>query len=153
MTIDLESLTARLKIDENELDKELIEQPNLFFFVGRFYASATSQRDAQLQEIELMQSELDYSVRKKAQESGERITENQVKAAVIRSAEMQEALAKANELKRLAGVWTALRDAYQQRSYILLKLVDLYLAGYYGQVTGHGERNDALERTARSNRR
>lgn len=151
MEMTLEMLKARLAINEDNLDKELIEQPNLFYYVGKFCAAAIFERDKKDNEIDTFQAKLDRDIRNNAISNSERITETQIKSTILRNEPYLRHLSEMNELKRMVNEWTALRDAYQQRSYVLLKMVDLYVSGYYGQVTGRTERNDAIER--RSNER
>jgi hypothetical protein len=139
-------LKAGLKIDTNNLDLELIKQPNQYFYAASQHALAISRRDKLDHEMDVLKSVLDREIRLEAIKTGEKITEVQIKAAIERDKEHRALMYEYLYAKREADQWDSLKSAYQQRSYILKDMVSLHVSGYFGEATGARERGDARKR-------
>ena len=151
---DLRELEAALRIDEYALEKALRDQPVMFYRVANAYALEISRRDAAKQALQDMEAEIDLDVRDRARKGDQKITEGEIRATVQidgRVAQAQAALARRNEgVARL----TALKEAFQQRSYALKDLAGLYAANYYtaseqNAASGAVRSRDATEARAR----
>lgn len=127
----LKQLEQKLQIDEHALDIALREHPDLFYKVASELALAISNRDEAKQNLEELEAEVDGELRRAAATSGEKTTEKEIES----NKKIDKRVKAANDhflAERLnSAKLTALKDAYEQRSYALSKLVDLYLANYY----------------------
>ena len=128
---DLKHLEAKLIIDEHALDIALREHPDLFYKVASALALAISNRDEAKQNVDEIEAEVDAELRRAAAVSGEKTTEKEVESNKKVDKRVKTANDKFLEEKYTTAKWTALKDAYEQRSYALSKLVDLFLANYY----------------------
>ena len=121
-------LTQSLKIDPDDLDSCLVEQPGLFYHVAEAVSAANSQRDAVKLDLEEAQAELDQQFRKAAAARDEKITEAAIQNQ-IRTAPRIKALQRLYlEARAKAENRAALKEAYQQRSFMLRELVALQLS-------------------------
>lgn len=160
---DIADLEALLAIDENGLEEALRDQPTLFYRISKAYALEVSRRDAAKQALADAEARADLDIRDEAREdeatarrnkdeSKIKLTESEVKARVALDGNVvraRDALASRSEtLARL----TALREAYQQRSYALKDLASLYIANYY-TASEHTAGRTIRDRQAEDNRR
>jgi hypothetical protein len=148
----LQEMQDELKIDKNDLDSELVNQPNLYFKVGKFYAEAMSVRDAAKLNRDKEQAELDRLVRQEAYDANEKITETQVLNRIKENPSYDVVQDRYAQLSKIAEVWLAMKESFQQRSYAIKDLCALWIANYYTDSVGNAERNQSRDRTATSNR-
>jgi hypothetical protein len=127
----LKQLEDKLIINEHALDVALREHPDLFYRVATELAIAVSNRDAAKMSLEKVEAMVDMDLRADAAKIGAKTTEKEIES----NKKVDKTVIAANENflseRYNAAKWTALREAYEQRSYALSKLVDLYLANYY----------------------
>ena len=128
---DLKHLELKLKIDEHALYIALREHPDLFYQVASELALAISNRDEAKQDLDEVEAEVDMELRKDAATSGEKTTETQIQSNKKLDKRVKAANDVLLEQRYNAAKWTALKEAYESRSYALSKLVDLYLANYF----------------------
>ena len=126
----IEKWQQKLAIDQNALDREVEMQPYLFFQVADECAEALSRRDSAYDELKRTDADLNFSVRESLAESGQRVTEEMVKSAVLIDNRHIEAQKKYNEAKLESDKIEALKSAFQQRGYMLRDLVQLFATGY-----------------------
>jgi len=153
---DFRELEAALRIDEYALEGALREQPELFYRVSKAYALAISRRDAAKQALQDAEAEADLLVRGDAQEDDRKITEGEVRAKVQTDGKVVRARDALNAQSELVGKLSALKDAFQQRSYALKDLAGLYVANYYSAsensaASGAVRQRDAQDARARMN--
>ena len=127
----LAELQAQLAIDKSVLDDEVIRQPVLFYTISEQLTDASAQRDAAKEELATVDAEMDSHWRKKLAKLQDKVTEKMVANHVQTSAEHEAAFKTYLEAKTKADKLSALKDAFQQRSYMLRDLVALYSANYY----------------------
>lgn len=128
---DFRELEGALRIDEHALEEALRDQPMLFYRVGAAYAMEISRRDAAKQALQDAEAESDLGVRREAQEDERKITEGEVRAMVQIDGGVVRARARLNQLSESVGRLAALKEAFQQRSYALKSLCELYVANYF----------------------
>ena len=128
---NLKELEAKLQINQHALDEALREHPDLFYKVASELALAISNRDEAKQELDEIESEVDLEIRAECARLGEKTTEKEVES----HKKIDKRVKAANDTflaeRMNTGRWTALKEAYESRSYALSKLVDLYITGYY----------------------
>ena len=113
------------------LDDEVIRQPMLFYEVSDQLTDALAERDAAKEELAAVDADLDNSWRRKLAKVKERVTDKVILSHVTTSPEHEKAFEAYLQAKTRADKLTALKEAFQQRSYMLRDLVALYSANYY----------------------
>lgn len=130
MTFDYHALKERLAIDKHNLDDVIMEQPGLFYDVSEQLTIALAERDAAKENLEIVNAELDSKWRKNLQ-SQAKLTEKVISNHVMQDPDHEAAFTEYLTFKSKADRLQALKDAFQQRSYMLKSLVALYTANYY----------------------
>ncbi len=148
-------LEKGLLIDEHALEQALMEQPSIFYKVSSMLADAISERDAAKQDKETLEARVDGKIRQVAELGGEKVTEKLIEGRKILHKDVIDLSKELLELNKSVGQLSALKESFQQRSYVLNKLTDLYIANYYGDAnytTGSRRMNEHLaEATKRDN--
>ena len=130
----IEELEQALSIEEHALEDECRAQPDSFYHVAKQLALVISRRDAAKQSLEEEEARADGDIRRAAEQEDEKVTETQVKSMVKIDKAVVTARKSLSELNLKVGVLSALKESFQQRSYALSHLVDLYIHNYYGEV-------------------
>lgn len=125
-------LKASLEIDKSCLDDEVIRQPVLFYAISEQVTDAIAERDAAKEELALVDATLDAKYRSNmGRDSSKRVTETFIQNCVCSDNNHQKSLSIWLRAKLKADRLLALKEAFQQRSYMLRDLVSLYSANYY----------------------
>jgi len=144
----------KLAIDEHGLEFALRDHPDFVFDVGMELAFAISDRDAAKQTLEEVEAFVDAEIRGTASQNGDKITEKEVESQKKVDNRVKAANQDYLNRKLDASQWSVLKEAFDQRSYALSKLVDLYLANYYSDKTevrtGHADIKTMRADTAKS---
>ena len=130
---------ADLAINKNALDREWLNQGNLFFRYARDAARADVDAKRAKEKMELVYAEM-YGKCKDAQDKP---TEASIKAAILQSDEYKAASAEYNDATEEAKILGIAVDAMAHRKSALENLVKLYLAGYYSSPSD--EKGEATE--------
>lgn len=157
---EFRELEAAIIIDEHTLDVNCIQHSDLFYRVSRGLARYSARRDEQKQKTAEIEALVDAEVRRGHE--GERITEAAIANQKITDPRVKLARKELAMLNRIVGQIAALKEAYLQRSYSLKGMIDLHLAGYFGdpsqrsgvrdRLTERAERAKAAQRLERSQR-
>jgi len=144
----VEELTPYLRIDKYGLDDAISGQPNLLYQISEAVAEAMAERDASKEELARIDAELDVEVRAKMEKEKRdpkaKITEAMVTSRIMMNRRHEEAFDTFMLAKRDADKLLALKEAFQQRGYMLRELASLYVASYYEQSSVQGNsRTDA----------
>lgn len=131
MTLTLTDLQQQLAIDKSALDDEVIRQPVLFYTISELLTDAIAERDAAKEELNMTDADLDSEGRRKLAKSGDKTTEAMFKNYVQTHADHENAFKAWLIAKTKADKLLALKEAFQQRNYMLRDLVSLYSANYY----------------------
>ena len=134
----LSELENSLAIDRDDLDTCLVEQPGSFYHVAEQVASANARRDTAKLELEEVTATEDGKFRSLLAQNEEKATESGI-STHLRTLDNLKALQRELLVARTeADRWLALKEAYQQRSFMLRELVALHLS-QIGNVRGeHG---------------
>lgn len=141
MPIDRKQFEARLKIDRNNLDQELIEQPELFYHVCEQHVKAVSTRDVLYEKRKALEADLSGRIRSEMEKASEKITESRLSAAVAAHEELLDAKGEYLEASREAELWGAMKEAFAQRTYALKDLSGLYSSQYFTRDSAQGNSN------------
>lgn len=124
---DLEALQSQLQIDKDDLDTCLVEQPDLYYHVAEHFVSAVARRDEVKLSIEQVTAELGEQMRKAAAARDEKLTEAAITRKLADTPRLQEMEAQYLHLRLEADKWQALKEAFQQRSFMLRELVAIFI--------------------------
>jgi hypothetical protein len=170
---DFRDLETSLAIDEHALEEALRDQPETFYKVSKALALVVSRRDAAKQALADAEATADLEIRDDAREeevraaresvrakdksaaapSKVKLTEGEVRARVMLTPGVLAARDRLTALSEEAGKLSALKEAFQQRSYALKDLTALYIANYYTateHTSGDGTLKDRSARDARA---
>ena len=158
--MSLQEAQDNLKIDKDALDLVCITHAELFGEVADRHTRAVSERDFKKDALSTAYSEIESEIRSKAAEKGDKITEKAIAAQVLLSDEYLEANEEYLNEKKEADLWANKKEAFMQKSSMIKRLCDLYLAGYYttssvkgaeeaGGEIGHGNDRAALRKKRR----
>jgi hypothetical protein len=142
-------LEKGLTIDEYALNEGVIAQPELFYKVSQQLASQTSLRDDAKHQLEVTEAEVDATIRLYHRKNEEKVTENEIKAKIASHRDVVSATKLFLQQNKRVGELAALKEAFNQRNFMLKGLIDLYIGNYYGNVPGdgsHGSKTTALRR-------
>jgi len=135
---DVDEYHAALAIDKDDLERCLMEQPESFYHVARESAFAVARRDAAKYDVESLEAILGQRIRLAASEDKVKLTEGAIAERLATMPNVQKATKQFLEEKAHAEAWNALKEAFQQRSFMLRELVALRLRQYYDIAADHG---------------
>lgn len=134
----LQKLRDSLRIDRDDLDTALEEQPELYYHVAQAHATAVAEADAAKLDRDEVLAELDGKIRVAVEARGEKITENKIFQELQLLPLAQEARRARIKAGEVVNDWQALKDAYHQRSFMLRELVALYIAQRHDSAMAGG---------------
>jgi hypothetical protein len=140
--MEIEEARKYLAIDRDDLDSCLEQQPELYHSVALSYEQAVSARDLAKLELEEAQAEIGAEMRTRASDNKERLTEGALDQYVTthpRVQKLERALLKA---KGSTGEWSALKEAFQQRSFMLREIVARGISQYHDLSIERGSFRD-----------
>lgn len=138
-----------LRINEHSLDDELKLQPELRNEIGQELALAKSRRDQADLHVKQIEAEVAREYRDTAIKREEKVTEAEIKSAVILNANVQSAKKRLIDYERDVNMIQALYDSFKDRGYSIARLCDLWLANYYDKESVRGPDNNL--KNARAN--
>ncbi|GEM_PF-2578010 len=130
MEQQIEKLKELLLIDEHDLDTECVKQPSIFFYVQEEYEKEVSIRDELKKEVTKIWSEEFLN----AKRSG-KVSDVVAKAIADSSENYDRIYQQYLDSKHRAAIWGALKEAFQQRVPMLRDICNLYISGYYTDVS------------------
>jgi hypothetical protein len=133
------------------LDEALIRQPDAFYRVSKKLAIMASRRDAAKQALQEEEAYADERARSSIPD-GEKVTETSIKSLVRLDKKVLDANDTLLKLSRETALLQALKEAFQQRSYVMKDLVSLYVANYFGDASGGRSETQLRTRRAEENR-
>jgi hypothetical protein len=125
----------RLRIEPSNLSEELIEQPELYYHVAMGSAYAVSVRDQAKDQLKTAIAERGIRIRAEYQGKGEKLTEAQLASLVESDPIVITCKGELRKLQLSMDKWQAMKEAFQQRSYMLKDLCALQLAREYESST------------------
>jgi len=131
-------LEKGLAIDEHALNEGVVAQPELFYKVSQQLALQISLRDDAKHSLEVVEAEVDQTIRLVHRKEETKVTENEIRANVATHRDTLAAVKELSKYNRRVGELSALKEAFNQRNFMLKGLIDLYIGNYYGNVESHG---------------
>lgn len=136
---DESDLRDKLRIDRDNLDFEIVAQPEYYYHAGNACAEAVSRRDQAYELIKQTDASLYIRIRTMVEDKGMKVTETLLTNMVIIEDDHVEANRNWVEAKGEADSLAVLRDSFQQRGYMLRDLVQLIVTGYYSEKPMNGD--------------
>lgn len=124
----LERFKGNLAIDKDDLDTCLMEQPESYYHVSEAYVNAVALRDATKLELEEVTAKEDQAIRASALATERKLTETAVQNELRTLPSIMALNRKLLDQRAAADNWQALKESFQQRSFMLRELVALYIA-------------------------
>ena len=137
---------ARLQIDKDDLDNEVVRHATLFQEVGEEYTRMVSVRDKLKEQIDREGAKVGLTIRAKLK--GEKITVDELNARVNLDAAYCKLRDKYIDINNEAAQWYILKDSFHSRRYMIQEMCNLYNSGYWGVKTS-GASADAAARKGR----
>jgi hypothetical protein len=123
-----DNLRDQLSIDKDDLDTSLIEQPDLYYHVAECFSEAVADRDSAKLDLEQALAGLDEQLRQEAAAREEKVTEVLIQRRLATHPRIQELERSSLRLRAEVDKWQALKEAYQQRSFMLRELVQMLIS-------------------------
>lgn len=130
-----EELKSYLEIDKYALDDEISTQAVVYQQVAEYHARCVSKRDAAYENVKVVDASVSLALKTAALKAGTKLTEATVASEVLLSTEHEEAVDAHLRAKEHADRNAALKDAFNQRCYMLRELGELFIAGYYSDIS------------------
>lgn len=137
-----ESFKSQLRFDPLRIDDELMEYPALVQEVNELLSTRIAARDALDHEVDLIKAQVETRIRRSSGEN--KITENAVKSAVLLDREVIAITQYLQDARQDVGAWTALSDAFKQKSYSMARYAELLIAGFIARDSALKEREQEI---------
>lgn len=128
----VEEFREYLKIQTHQLDLCIAQQPELFSLVAEKATEFNGLKESVKHNVELLEARLSYQYRRDAPG---RTTDKSTKEWVETQQSYINKRKEYIQVKYLAECWDALRNAFQQRGYMLRDLAQLYVAGFFSDIS------------------
>jgi hypothetical protein len=133
-----EEIRGKLRIDEDDMDRCLVEHSEYFHKAAEQVTEATATRDALKLELEELVATLDRSIRERNIADDIKMSETGLSNTIKTTPRFQEAQRKHMDAVKVAADWGTLKEAFQQRSYMLRELNQRQIAQMYNLSTERG---------------
>lgn len=120
--IDEVRLQEDLSFSTNNLSMAMTRQAALFAHYARLAAEATYQADRAKQQVELVEAELDQTIRDTLTTAGTKFTEAMVKSMIIKDGSYQAAQSRAFEAKAIAKMVGTAAESFDHRKDMLIQV-------------------------------
>lgn len=142
-------------INELELEKEWIIQPNIYYKYAELLANARKEYEREKSKKEVVIAELDKKIRKNPEQYDiQKITETVIERVIIGSEEVKVVTKKLIQLKYQLDMYQAAIDTLEHKKKALENLVQLWIKNYYSEPSnpkGHTrEEVDEIKRGKKS---
>lgn len=119
-------------IDEDALDIEALEQPQLMIRYSTQLSEAKRERDIAKEAVEYTSSQIEKSIRDDPEKFAlEKITESAIRGAIVRESRYQDVLKEYHEAKYQADLLQGVVSAIEQRKNMIEALIKLHGQQYF----------------------
>lgn len=144
----VKDMEAALKIDKNDLDREVQEQADLFWRVGDRLALQISRRDKAKSDLENLLADTDQNIREKHSRDEKKPTEKAIEAEITSDPQVIRAKEDVQALTYWVNRLAALKDAFHQRKDMVREMCGLYATNYFTVGTVNSRQSDSKTRDA-----
>ena len=126
-----------LKVDKYDLDNEAAIQPELYFRVAEAQRRASFVAFRAKEELVAVRATVYRAVRARLMDDPSvKITESLIENGIVTDPDMKAAQRERQKADADADMLMSLKDAMQQKSYMIRELVELYMAQYFNTDEG-----------------
>ena len=137
-------------INQDELDKEIVNHGELFMKWAERLAEAIEERDIKKGEIDIKKAKLDKEIRSNPKDFDlEKITESAISNVIILDEGVQELNKEYYACTKNINVLTAAKEEMHSRRKRIEKLVDLWLGKYWSEPKVKVEKKNELDHRMR----
>ncbi len=148
--VSLSYFQQELQIDKNQLDEELIKQPATYFSVCEQHAYAMEKHDMAKDEEKRVRARIYFEAK---ENKDLKLTDPGTNAYIEKHPDYLAAATHTNRMAQEAATWLGLKEAFQQRSYVLKDLAQLHNSGYFTSNAVRGPvAREAVDRRHEENR-
>jgi DNA helicase IV len=134
----LEKLQKVLIINEDSLDIECKYQASFYDEIARSYSEAISIRDELDEQLTRVEAELSLKIRSDAELTGKKLTEKRIEDEITTHKNRIEALNSYLKAKKIASDLFSTMQSFSQRADMIKLLCNLFISGYFGEITVRG---------------
>lgn len=137
-----------LKFDKNDLDTAILHHSELLFAVGEMVARYTSIRDEAKKRMEESYAKNSLAIRELCVAEGRKVTEDTIKQMTLLDSAYKKDCNTYLKAKWECEMWSALKDAFSTRGYMIRDIGELWKASYFSieNVKGNDEMVYASQR-------
>lgn len=140
-TPSLAELEGYLAIDQHDLENVCRAHPELFYRVSKELVLAESRRDQLRQHCKEVDAEVEVQIRTDLERREAKLTDKGVEALRRISGRVKQKNEELLNAELDMSRWSALKEAFSTRGYMIRDLIQLYLANYYGSDMERGNRS------------
>lgn len=142
----IEDAESILEINQNELDREWVRQPWLYFRHAQEFADARQRLDEEKANLSIIRAEASLEIRTKPEAFNvTKLTEGVVKETLETVIEVQDAEKAVREAKHAVDIYQGLVTALDHKKRALESLVHLHGQSYFASPQASGDDRDAME--------
>lgn len=140
--------SSSVRFDKNDLDTAILHHSELVFVIGEAVARHTSIRDEAKKRMEESYAENSLAIREQCVEEGRKVTEDTIKQLTLLDPTYKQDCNTYLKAKWECEVWTALKEAFNTRGYMIRDIGELWKASYFSieSVKGNDEVAYATQR-------
>ena len=120
--IDPDRLSNDLAFTQTNISLAMTRQASLFAHYSMLAHQAQFQADRADQQVDLIEAQLDQTYRDAFTTAGVKVTENAIKAAIIKDSKYQKAVLRKNEAKAIAEMVKSAADSFRHRRDMLIQV-------------------------------
>lgn len=120
--LDADKLRADLEFTETNISNAMTRQAALFAHYSTLAHQAQFQADRADQQVDLVEAQLDQRYRDAFASAGTKVTENMIKASIIKDEKYQKALLRKHEAKAIAEMVKSAADSFRHRRDMLIQV-------------------------------
>lgn len=120
--LDMDKLKADLEFTETNISLAMTRQAALFAHYSTLAHQAQFQADRADQQVDLVEAQLDQKYRDAFATAGQKVTENMIKASIIKDDKYQKAMLRKHEAKAIAEMVKSAADSFRHRRDMLIQV-------------------------------
>lgn len=132
----IQEFEALLIIDKLALDSTIEQHPDLMYRVSEILTERIAERDAAKLDVAEAEAKADAEIRRDASIAEEKVTADQVKAAIKLDKKVIAAVNRHADLAYWVSRWQGMVGAFDARQTALKSLVNLYANNYWADASG-----------------
>lgn len=145
--LSYDELREKLVLDKHALDDAIEDQPELFHIVALQVARAISVKDGLKRTLDITKADVADRLRSEKIAASQKVVETKIAQDVLIDQLYKDAADVLSDARVEVERWSALKESYNQRSYMIRELGSLYIAGYWElDSVRSGDRGDIRQR-------